>query len=63
MFAFLDFLDAVFHVVTAARWLISRKFRAEVAQDRSLYWEVGVGLVFIVVILIGLFYFLTPNPA
>ena len=63
MFAFLEFLDAVFHVVTAMRWLISHKFRADIAQDRSRYWEVGIGLVFIVIILLGLFYYLIPNPA
>jgi|GEM_PF-5479402 len=63
MFAFLEFLDAIFHVVTAIRWLISPEFRSELAQDRSRYWEVGVGFVFLIVILIGLFYFFTPNPA
>jgi hypothetical protein len=61
MFAFLEFLDAIFHVATAIRWLISPDFRAEIAQDRSRYWEVGVGLVFIVIILLGLFYLLSPS--
>jgi len=63
MLALLEFLDAFFHIVTAIRWLLSPSFRAEVAQERSRYWEVVVGFVFIVVILIGLFYFLTRNPA
>ena len=61
MFAFLDLLDAVFHVATAIRWIISRSFRAEIAQDRSRYWEIGVGFIFIAVILIGLFYLFTDN--
>jgi hypothetical protein len=63
MFAIIEFLDVIFHVATAVHWLISPKFRAKIASDRSRYWEVGVGLFFIVVILLGIFYFLTTNPA
>jgi asparagine N-glycosylation enzyme membrane subunit Stt3 len=63
MLALLEFLYAFFHIATAIRWLFSPSFRAEVAQDRRRYWDVVFGFVFIVVILIGLFYFLTRNPA
>ena len=59
MFALLEFLDAIFHVATAPRWLFSSSFRAELRQDGSRYWEVGVGFVFIAIILIGIFYFIT----